>query len=186
MKEEKDKAKLSIKIDDIIFYVIMVPLIVISCLIIWQRVFTPKKIPNIFGFKMFVVLDDKMDESINYGDLVFTKNVNTNNLKKDNLVAFRDNTNKVVIHRITDILEDNNTKTFTMQTQPNEVGDTKYVKEDRVEGVLINKITKIGLFIIYMQNIHILIILVCIVLIIGLIIYYLAQELDKKDMAKIN
>ena len=186
MEENKNKTKISLKIEDIIFYLTLVPLIVISCLIIWQRFFEPKKIPDVFGFKMFVVLDDKMDENIKYGDLVFTKNINPNSLKNGDLVAFRENSNNVVIHRIIDISEDNNFKTFTMQTQINEVGNTKHVIEDHIEGIVINKISKIGLVIKYMQNTYVLIILICIVLIVGLIIYYLAQELDKKDMAKTN
>ena len=180
----KNKTKISLIVEDIIFYLILVPLIIISCLIIFQRIFEPDKIPDIFGFKIFAVLDEKMDETTNYGDLVFTKNIKPNDLKSSDIIAFRNNMNKVTIHQIINITDENNIKVFTMKTASNEIGDTKYVKEDNVEGIIIKRIAKVGLIIIYMQNPYVILLLICIILIIGLIIYYIAQELDKKEMAK--
>ncbi len=186
MKDNKKAKRQTSLIEDIVFYMVFVPLIAISCTVICQRVFEPEKIPDIFGYKIFVVLDEKMDESTKYGDLVFTKNINTEDLNIENIVAFRNNTNKVTIHKIIEITEANNVKTFTMKTASNEVGDTKYVKQDKIEGIIIHRIENVGLVILYMQNPFVILLIACIFLIIGLIIYYIAQELDKRDMAKLQ
>lgn len=168
-------------IEDVIFYVILIPLIVITAVILFQVVTEPEKIPDVFGYKMFIVLDGNMDTSIEYGDLVFTKNVCPNKLKVDNVIAFRNKTNKVTIHRIESKKIEDDEIIFTMITASNEVGDTKIVKDEQVEGIIIHRIPKIGLIILFLQEPPVMAFIVCVILIIGLIIYYIAQELDKRD-----
>ncbi len=178
------KNKKTSLLEDIIFYVIIIPLLIVSLTIIWQRLAYPDKIPDIFGYKIFVVLDGKMDQAIEYGDLVFTHNVNTNNLKKNNLIAFRNNTNKVTIHRIINITEDDVGKQFEMQNSLNEVGDTKFVRDTQVEGVIIHRIPFIGIIIYNIQKPYVILSLIGIVLLIGLVAYYIAGKLDKRDIEK--
>lgn len=171
-------------LEDIIFYTIIIPIIIVSIMIIWQKIVTPDKIPDIFGYKMFIVLDENMDQETEYGDLVFTHNVDTNDLKLNDLIAFRNNTNKVTIHRIINITEDNIGKQFEMQNSRNEVGDTKYVRDTQVEGIIIYRIPYIGIIIYSIQKPHVILTLIGIVLLIGLIAYYIAARLDKRDMEK--
>ena len=173
-------------LEDIIFYIIIVPLIVVSITIICQRLRDPEKIPDIFGYKMFIVLDEKMDEAIDYGDLVFTHNIDPDNLEKSNLIAFRNNTNKVTIHRIINITKKDDGKMFEMQNSENEVGDTKYVEEKQVEGIVIHKISKIGIVLYKIQEPYIILTLIGTVLLIGLGAYYIAGRLDKRDYEKSN
>ena len=171
-------------LEDIIFYTIIIPIIIVSIIIIWQKIVTPDKIPDIFGYKMFIVLDENMNQETEYGDLVFTHNVDTNDLKLNDLIAFRNNTNKVTIHRIINITEDNIGKQFEMQNSRNEVGDTKYVRDTQVEGIIIYRIPYIGIIIYSIQKPHVILTLIGIVLLIGLIAYYIAARLDKRDMEK--
>lgn len=171
-------------LEDIIFYTIIIPIIIVSIIIIWQKIVTPDKIPDILGYKMFIVLDENMDQETEYGDLVFTHNVDTNDLKLNDLIAFRNNTNKVTIHRIINITEDNIGKQFEMQNSRNEVGDTKYVRDTQVEGIIIYRIPYIGIIIYSIQKPHVILTLIGIVLLIGLIAYYIAARLDKRDMEK--
>ena len=186
MENEKitEKIKQTTLLEDIIFYVIIIPLILISITIIWQRLTEPDKIPDILGYKMFVVLDGNMDQAIEYGDLIFTHNIAPENLEKSNLIAFRNNTNKVTIHRIIKITEDDIGRQFEMQNSVNEVGDTKYVKENQVEGLIIHRIPNIGIILYKIQEPYIILILIGIVLLIGIVAYYIAGRLDKRDMKK--
>ena len=188
MKGQKirKKQKVLFIIEDIIFYTILIPLIVITATILFQVITEPDKIPDIFGYKMFMVLDGNMDTSIEYGDLVFTKNICAHKLKVNDVVAFRNNTNKVTIHRISNKKIEEENITFTMITAQNEVGDTKYVKDEQVEGILIHRIPKIGLIILIIQEPAIMILIVSYILIIGFIVYYIAQELDKIDAEKLE
>ena len=187
MENEKkitERIKQTTLLEDIIFYVIIIPLILISITIIWQRLTEPDKIPDILGYKMFVVLDGDMDQAIEYGDLIFTHNIAPENLEKSNLIAFRNNTNKVTIQRIIKITEDDIGRQFEMQNSVNEVGDTKYVKENQVEGLIIHRIPNIGVILYKIQEPYIILILIGIVLLIGIVAYYIAGRLDKRDMKK--
>ena len=187
MENEKkitERIKQTTLLEDIIFYVIIIPLILISITIIWQRLTEPDKIPDILGYKMFVVLDGDMDQAIEYGDLIFTHNIAPENLEKSNLIAFRNNTNKVTMHRIIKITEDDIGRQFEMQNSVNEVGDTKYVKENQVEGLIIHRIPNIGIILYKIQEPYIILILIGIVLLIGIVAYYIAGRLDKRDMKK--
>ena len=183
-------------IGDVFYYVILIPLIIITLMVVYQSIAYPDKIPNIFGYKLFMILDDKMDETVEYGDLVFTKNIDCNILKKGNIIAFRNGVNTVTIHEIIDIEEkkeiDQETneekmkKTFTMQTATNETLDTKYVEDEKVEGILVKRIAKIGTIIMFIQKpIHLLII-IAIILVIGAFVYFIAAKLDKRDMLKME
>jgi len=183
-KKIAERIKQTTLLEDIIFYVIIIPLILISITIIWQRLTEPDKIPDILGYKMFVVLDGDMDQAIEYGDLIFTHNIAPENLEKSNLIAFRNNTNKVTMHRIIKITEDDIGRQFEMQNSVNEVGDTKYVKENQVEGLIIHRIPNIGIILYKIQKPYIILILIGIVLLIGIVAYYIAGRLDKRDMKK--
>lgn len=186
--ENKDKIKKHIffLLEDIIYYLIIIPLIIMATTIIWQRIVKPNKIPDIFGYKMFIVLDDNMDKSIKYGDLVFTHNIEPSTLEQNNLIAFKNNANKVTIHRIIKITEDDIGRQFEMQNSTNEVGDTKYVRDEQVEGIVIHRIPNIGLILVKIQEPYVILILIGIVMLIGLVAYYIAGRLDKRDMKKTN
>ena len=179
MEKKRKRTKNEI-IEDVIFYVFIMPLVVITAAILLQTIIHPDKIPNIFGYKMFIVLDGNMEQSISYGDLTFTKNIDTNKLRVNDIIAFRNVEEKVTIHKISEINEENSEKIFVMQAKTNETNDTKYVKEDAVEGILINKIDKIGLIIMYLQEPFVFIFIACFIIIIGLILYYNAQGKEKK------
>lgn len=182
----KKRPSVRIIVEDILFYIILIPLVIITAVILWQVLFEPEKIPDIFGYKMFIVLDGNMDTSIEYGDLVFTQNKCSNKLKINDVIAFRNKTNKVTIHRISEKKVEDEDIIFTMITATNEVGDTKFVKDKQVEGLLIYRIPYIGLIIFIIQEPAVLAFIVCIILIIGLIVYYIAQELDLRDAEKLK
>ena len=185
MKNNRKRTKNEI-IEDVIFYVFIMPLVVITAAILLQTIIHPERIPNVFGYKMFIILDGNMEQSISYGDLTFTKNIDTNKLRVNDIIAFRNAEKKVTLHKIADITEEKMEKTFVMETTANETKDTKYVKEEAVEGILVKKIDKIGLIIMYLQEPFVFIFLTCFILIIGLILYYNAQGKikDKTQMEK--
>ena len=77
-------------------------------------------------------------------------------------------------------------KTFTMQTATNETLDTKYVEDEKVEGILVKRIAKIGTIIMFIQKpIHLLII-IAIIIVIGAFVYFIAAKLDKRDILKME
>ncbi len=179
-----EKVKDTTLVEDIVYYSILFPLILLAIILLWQKIVNPYKIPDIFGYKMFIVVDEKMDYSVEYGDLVFTHNIEPKTLKLNDLIAFRNNTNKVTLHRIIDINQYIDKIVFEMETHSNEVGDTKYVNGDQVEGIVIHRVPKIGLIVLKIQEPAVILTLIAIVVVVGTIAYYIAEKLDERDMEK--
>lgn len=177
-------------IEDIIYFFILFFLVAITVSIFYQAIVFPDKIPDIFGIKIFIILDDKMVDSVKYGDLVFTKNVEPDTLKVDDIIAFRNGLNTVTLHSILSIdeetKENENKPIFRMNALETETVDTKIVRKDKVEGLLIYRIPKLGLIIYFIQKPLIMFIISCIILGIGAICYYIAKKLDERDMKEEN
>ena len=128
---------------DFLYYLIVVFLISICISIIIQQNLNKDKIPDIFGYKIFMINEHYMHETLEEGDLVIVKNVDPNDLKIGNIVAFRNSQNLVTIHEIIDIDDTNNSK-FVMKTLENEVKYNKYVNDSGIEGILKYKIPLLG------------------------------------------
>ncbi len=172
-------------IGDVIYLTIIIPLLIITLMVIFQSITKPNKIPNIFGYKLFIILDEKMEETLKYGDLVFTKNINTDNIKEKDTVAFRNAMNTVTIHKIEKIAKaEDDSKVFIMHTQENETEVTKNVNEEKIEGIVVKRIPKIGIWIMILQKPLVLLVVIIVILIIGLIAYYIAWRLDIRDSKK--
>lgn len=172
-------------IGDIIYLIIIIPLLIITLSVIYQSITQPDRIPDIFGYKFFMILDENMEETLEYGDLIITHNINVDELKKGDIVAFRNATNTVTIHKIEKINKTKeHAKVFIMKAQENEAYDTKSVNEEKIEGILTKRIPKIGLWIMIYQEPLVTLIVIVIILIIGLIAYYIAGKLDEKDRKK--
>ena len=183
--------KIGVILENILYYLVLIPLVIITLRIVYLQIVEPDRIPDVFGWKIFMILDGKMDENIEYGDLVFTKNIDPNILKNNDLIAFRTPRNTVVLHRITDITteykmdektkEERDIRTFTLKAAENETNDTKTVQDSKVEGILRKRIPKVGLIILFIQQPLALFGIICIILIIGLICLYIAEKLDERD-----
>lgn len=173
-------------LEAMIDYLVLIPLTIISIIVVYQTIVNPNKVPDVFGYKMFMIMDENMDESVKFGDLVITKNIDVQKINIGDVVAFRNGQNTITIHKVIEISEDHsteeNTINFTMKTSENEVIEGKYVSGDKIEGKVTNIISKLGLIIMIIQEPLVTFIIIIFILIVGLIIYYIAQELDLRDI----
>ena len=174
------------KIENIVYILILTPLAIVAITISYQLLLFPDKIPNIFGYKMFVVFEEYMDDSLEYGDLAITYNSPSNSLVEGDVIAFRNGQNTVTIHKIEDIRElygeDSKTyKMFTMKTLDNEDVNAKYVDENKLEGQLVYKIPKLGAFLYFIQKPIPMLIISFVILAIGSFWIYIANKLDEED-----
>ena len=124
--------------------VILVPILVANIYIMFQSKTDKDKVPNVFGYKPFIVLSGSMEVEIHKGDLVITKMVDPNTLKKKNIIAFRDTEGTVTTHRIIDIVYENGKKYFITKGDNNSAQDQKLVEFSDVEGKYIGRIPGVG------------------------------------------
>ena len=88
-----------------VYFVINIGFFIIISVFIQTKV-SPEKIPSIFGYKPFIVLSGSMEAEIYKGDLAIVKNVDATTLKKNDIIAFRDEEGYVVTHRIVKVVND--------------------------------------------------------------------------------
>lgn len=177
-----DKNKVTIgKILKIIFFAVAIPLLIMSICIMYKANRYPDKIPGILGYKPMIVLSGSMETSIYTGDLVFVKEVDPNVLKSNDIIAFRNETNTVTTHRIIEVVTENGEKKFRTKGDNNDSEDNNLVETSQVEGIYAFKISKLGNFLMFLQQPMGLIMILLIILVVGLIWLHFA---NKKDDAK--
>ena len=136
----------------IIVITILLIILIINVSIIIQTKTKPNLVPNIFGFKPFIVLSGSMESKINVGDLVFVKEVNPSKLQVGDIIAFRDSENIVTTHRIVDIETKDNELCFVTKGDANNANDDGIVYSNMVEGKYQTKIAKLGNAILFIQQ----------------------------------
>ena len=147
------------KIGNVIFVLLFIPLAISSIRIAYQKFFEPEKIPDIFGYKMFVVFDDSMDELLEYGDLVITFNEIKDNLKEKSVIAYRNDSDRVTI-------------------------SSKNVNLDKVEGIVVFRIPKLGSILYVICQPYMIIIISCFIILIGGVFIYFAKKTDINEIKK--
>lgn len=88
------------RILSMLLIVVSVIILLISGIVFIKSKKNQDEVPSIFGYKPFIVLSGSMATEICKGDLVIVKKVDAKELKENDIIAFRDNENYVVLHRI--------------------------------------------------------------------------------------
>lgn len=128
----------------IIASIILIPILIMNLTIMYQAKTNEDVVPSVFGYKPFIVLSGSMETEIHVGDLIFTKEVNPENLKLEDVIAFRDAEGTVTTHRIIDIVEKENVTYFVTKGDNNESQDKNLVEFKDVEGLYIGRIPGVG------------------------------------------
>ena len=149
-------------------YTLLILFVMIFIWIFIQTKINPDEIPSIFGYKPFVVLSGSMETEIYKGDLVIVKDIDKNKLKKNDIIAFSDEDNYVVTHRIINVVKSENNKLeFITKGDNNNEEDSGTVKSEDVEGIYVKKISGFGNVILIMQKPITLVIILAFIVLIG-------------------
>lgn len=132
---EKSKKTLSIlgKMISILICIIIIPIIIVNITLLIKSYFNPNEIPDILGFKTFVIVSKSMEPTIMTGDAIVVKEVNPEDLKVGDIISFRDG-NSINTHRIVEIVSDNGKKRFRTKGDNNKNVDKELVTTSKVEG----------------------------------------------------
>lgn len=144
MKEKKEWYKSAGNWFFILACIILVPVLIVNLYIMVQSKIDEEKVPNVFGYKPFIVLSNSMEAEIHKGDLVLTKMIDPKKLKKKDVIAFRDAENTVTTHRIIDIIEKEGKKYFITKGDNNNTQDKNLVEFEDVEGIYIARFPSLG------------------------------------------
>ena len=151
-----------------ILFIILFFLAIICISVFIQTKVNPNKIPSIFGYKPFIALSGSMETEFYKGDLVIVKKVNINSLQEKDIIAFRDEKNHVVTHRIVSILKNNKELQFITKGDNNNTADDGIVNSKDVEGKYVGKLKGLGNIFLVLQKPITLFIILGIIVIFGI------------------
>ena len=139
------------KVVGIIVLIILMPILFVNGVILVDSLIHPDEIPGFFEWKPFIVLSSSMETEIYSGDLAIVKEVDTKEIKKNDIIAFQEN-GIVITHRVIDIVEENGATRYVTKGDNNEEADNELVKPEQVEGKFIHRIARLGNLAMFMQT----------------------------------
>lgn len=167
------------KFISIICLIILLPILFINGVILIDSYINPDEVPSFFGWKPFIVLSGSMETEILAGDLVVVKEVKIEEIKEDDVIAFKQD-EIVITHRIVDIINENGTKKYITKGDNNNSEDKGFVLPEQIEGLFQFKISRLGNLAMFTQTPTGMI--VCLSIPLGLLI--LIQMIDSHKMKK--
>jgi len=143
--------KIAKKVLSVFILVVLLPVLFVNLVILVNSYTKPNEVPSFFGWKPFIVLSGSMETQIYAGDLVVVKEVNTNTLKENDIIAFRED-DIVITHRIIDIKNENGEIRYITKGDNNNTQDNGYVVPSQVEGLYQFKISRLGNLAMFIQT----------------------------------
>ncbi|MCH5192192.1 MAG: signal peptidase I [Oscillospiraceae bacterium] len=122
----------------VLLCVILIPILVVNITLIVKSYTNKDEVPKIGGYAPLIVLTGSMEPNIMSGDLIIVKQIDGNDVKKDDVIAFFDpdgNGTSILTHRVNEIYEEDGTLYFKTQGDANNAEDRKPVSEDKLVGI---------------------------------------------------
>lgn len=184
--EREGKMQKIKKAISIIVVLILLPILLMSIVILVDSYTHPNEVPSFFGWKPFIVLSGSMETQISAGDIVVVKEIDTNELKKGDIIAFKDG-NIVITHRIDEVTEIDGKTQYITKGDNNSTQDIGYVLPEQVEGVFKFKIARLGNIAMFIQTPLGMIVCLSIPIIIIILLQTTDSKKEKEELiAKLN
>jgi len=136
---------------NIIILVILFIILFVNSVILISSFVSPNEVPSFFGWKPFITLSGSMETEIYAGDLAVVKEVEADELKEGDVIAFRQG-DIVITHRIQEIKKEDGKTKFITKGDNNNVQDATPVYVEDIEGKFAFKIPKLGNVAMFMQT----------------------------------
>lgn len=147
----KRKMQIFKKIISIIILIILITILFVSGTILIDSYLHPDEVPSFFGWKPFIVLSGSMETQISAGDIVVVKEIDTQNLKKGDIIAFKED-DVVITHRIDEVEEKDGQVQYITKGDNNKAQDIGSVLPNQIEGVFKFKISRLGNLAMFVQT----------------------------------
>lgn len=179
ISKKLNRKKIRKNIVKAIIYPIIIFVLICNIILLIQKIQNPQDIPNVFGYKMFIITSGSMDPYLQIGDVIAIKEIKQEELGKNDIITFNEGEYQVT-HRIVDILEENGETVYQTKGDANNTNDSDLVKYENIEGKYVFKIRKVGQIIMKIQNP----IYIIVILIVAYVIYSIIDRKDSRRMAR--
>ena len=112
----------------------------------------PNNVPSFLGWKPFIVLSETMENEIMDGDIVVVKQIDTNLLEDNDIIAYKNNNEMVIISRIIEIEKEDEKTKYKIKADNSRNKDIEYILPEQIEGIYKFRIAKLGNFAIFIQT----------------------------------
>ncbi len=108
---------------------------------------------HILGIYMFNIVSESMEPTLEINDVVVVQKCAPSQLKKGDIITFRQD-ERTISHRILNVIKEKDNIKFETKGDNNEIPDPELVEAGQVFGKVIFKIKKVGKAISYIQNLR--------------------------------
>lgn len=164
----------------VLFLVIVLPFLIFNLTLIIKSKLYPDKIADFMGYKPFIVMSGSMETTINIGDLLIVKKVNSSSIHTGDIIAFK-NGNIVISHRVKEVINDSGTYKFKTKGDNNNVADDFIVNSDAIEGIFVNKIPGLGSILLFLGKPIGLLMVILVIIIVSTALYFVKFGYSTKD-----
>jgi len=100
-----------------------------------------------------VVESKSMEPTLNVGDIIISKGIDPNDLKVGDIIIFQlSNSNTFIVHRIVEIIKDENGLLIKTKGDNNPIEDPWIVRPSQIKGIVIFKIPYLGYISLVLQK----------------------------------
>jgi len=167
------------KIIEIIKYIIIAILsviLIINLYVLIQSKLHPGRIPGLFGYKPLIVMSGSMGNEMEVGDLVIVKDVPNTQIDKDTIIAYHDTDDRIVTHRVLEVIVKGNERCFKTKGDMNNIQDDSVVCSNVIEGKYVKNYKGLGKLVLFFQDPIGFGLLLCTVTVICILIYKNADK----------
>lgn len=141
-------------------YILIAIIVIFNSYAVIKTVIAQGKAPELFKYKAFTILSNSMGDNLKVGDVAIVKSLN--DAQVDDIIAFRTN-NEVVLHRVVEKIEKDNTTIYKTKGDSNENADLRIVDKSDIEGIYNSKIQYIGYVLIFLYKYYMYIIVIALI-----------------------
>ena len=143
-KKIKKKENIKKFLNAIITFFICI-LVIFTMYLAYVKYIKHEKNINIFGLRQYMIMTGSMEPDYNIGDLIITKEINQENIKKGDIITYAlADGNATVTHRIIDVIEKDGKTMYKTKGDNNNAPDQNLVEYNQIQGVFLFKINNFG------------------------------------------
>lgn len=138
---------------------------------------------SILGFRHYVVATNSMEPKYNIGDLIIIKQIPINKIKVGDVINYiSENQTDTITHRVVQITEIDGQKYYKTKGDSNNSEDSELINQSRIRGILLFKVSKVGIILTKMLTGTGLVVLFGIIL----LSYFRDKDKEEKKLAREN
>lgn len=132
---------------------ILLVIVLLNLYIIFQKLTHPNQVVKIFGYRTYIVSSGSMEPYLKVGDIILVDKVDSaQEIKVDDIITFTQGDGKDITHRVIEVKDINDNRSFVTKGDNNNDIDPNEVKFENIRGKYSSKISGIGKFILSVKT----------------------------------